>query len=116
MLPLTEWHKLRIINDLATLISTDTEEPGTYVAFYRVTMVPTHHGKQRVGQPRKKWYPTTLDNLWQTTKANFATVKYASDLKVENTRHISQQSSNMLNKALKILTNDKKPTVTNTSL
>ena len=54
MLPLTEWHKLRRINDLANLISADKEEPGTYVAFDRVTLVPTHHGKQRVGQPRKK--------------------------------------------------------------
>ena len=54
LLPLTEWHNIRRINYLATLISADKEELGTYVAFDRETLVPTYHGKQRVGQPRNK--------------------------------------------------------------
>ena len=57
LLPHTEWHELRIINYLATLISTDTAEPGTHVAFDRITLEPTHHGKTTSWTTEKEMVP-----------------------------------------------------------
>ena len=88
LLPLTAYHKQRRIKYSCQLICRGNQEPGTTITFDLDTLLPIDHGKQRIGQPRLKWYKVTLQDLWDLTKKHITTVKYASALNFENSTHI----------------------------
>ena len=84
----TEYHKRARIKSLQTLIVTGNDEPGTMVTFDPVTLKQIDHGKKRVGQPRKNWYKATMADLWIETKKSIETVKFASELDLDNPIHV----------------------------
>ena len=84
---LTDYHQKSRIKLLMKLIVEGDNEPGTSVTF-NPDLSPMDWGKKRVGQPRKNWYKTTIEDLWVETKKNIAKVKYASVLDFNNKNHI----------------------------
>ena len=89
VLPLTEYQRQRRFRYLCQLIIRGDAEPGTRITFDPVTLVPIDHGKQRVGQPRLKWYKVSLADLWADTKKSIEFVKYASLLDLKNSTHVT---------------------------
>ena len=87
LLPLTEYHRQRRVKYLCQLIIRGDTEPGTCITFDPVTLVD--HGKQRVGQPRSKWYKVSLADLWADTKKNIESVKYVSMLDLTSSTHVT---------------------------
>ena len=64
---LTEYHRNIRTEYLANLIFQGDTDLGTPLAFDHLTLQPIDYGVLRVGQPRKRWYTTTLEDLWQET-------------------------------------------------
>ena len=88
LIALTEYHKRARIKSLQKLIVTGSDDPGTMVTFDHVTLKQIDHGKKRVGQPRKNWYKATVADLWIETKKSIETVKFASELDLDNPIHV----------------------------
>ena len=86
LIPLTEYH--RRIKYLCRLIHMGDEDPGTSITFDPQTLRPIEHGTRRVGQPRLKWYATTLKDTWTETKAKIVNVRHAGEIDLQDLRHV----------------------------
>ena len=90
LLSLTEYHRTIRIEYLANLITKGDADLGTPIAFDHRTLQPMDHGVLRVGQPRKRWYTTTLADLWNETKTKLCenSIRFASTINLDNPRHV----------------------------
>ena len=89
LLALTEYHKRRRTAYLAALIAAGDADPGAAVTFETASLKPIDHGKLRVGQPRVNWYKVTLQDLWEETRKNITSVRFAAAFTPENPKHMS---------------------------
>ena len=91
LLSLTEYHRKIRTEYLANLITQGDTDLGTPLAFDHITLQPIDHGVLRVGQPRKRWYTTTLEDLWQETKVKLDdnSIRFASTINLDNPRHVN---------------------------
>ena len=87
---LTECHRKTRTEYFANLIVQGDADLGTPLAFDHLTLQPIDHGVLRVGQPRKRWYTTTLEDLWQETKVNLDdnSIRFAGTINLDNPRHV----------------------------
>ena len=64
---------------------------GTQITFDHVTLSPIDHGTLRVGQPRKNWHKTTLEDIWREAKTNLNddSIQFAGILDLEKPAHVN---------------------------
>ena len=71
-----------------------------------MTLQPMDHGVLRVGQPRKRWYTTTLADLWNDTKTTTVdnSIRFAGTINLSIQKHvdaIKQHAQTITEKAKK---------------